>query len=67
MIVEWLFAHFFGCEVSGEKLLAAAASRGHLRVFRFLWERRSETLVGNSQEPTMFDKALKGPRADERP
>lgn len=40
-ILEWLFAHFSGIEVSGERLLKTAAERGHLRVYKFLWERRS--------------------------
>jgi hypothetical protein len=39
-VVEWLFAHFAGVEAP-EDVVLNAARFGHLRVFRFLFERRS--------------------------
>jgi hypothetical protein len=39
-IVEWLFAHFSGCEAPLE-VVRIAERRGNVRVLRFLWAHRS--------------------------
>jgi hypothetical protein len=55
-IVEWLFAHFSGCEGPAE-VVAVAARQGNPRFLRFLWARRS-----SSQREVAQDERL--PRGD---
>ncbi|GMF36621.1 unnamed protein product [Phytophthora lilii] len=46
-IVNWLFAHFSGCEATAD-VVELAADGGHLHILRILWEHRSGICSGSN-------------------